>query len=104
MSKIKQLYDYIIRRIQSPDSKDIESWQRNGKQLHPQGRNKRIMDYRHLYGAQLRQVGGGGTFMSYWKIVVEYIQKILQRVKFYAVRWDMNMDSYWLTPLRAGGV
>jgi len=38
------------------------------------------------------------------KSVVEYIQKKLRRVNFYAVRWDMNMDSYSLAPLWVSGV
>jgi len=34
------------------------------------------------------------------KSVLEYIQKILQRVNFYAVRWDMNIDRNSLMPLQ----
>jgi len=38
------------------------------------------------------------------KLVVGYIQKILLRVIFYVVRWDMNRDRYSLMPLWVRGV
>jgi len=37
-------------------------------------------------------------------LVMEYIQKILLRVKFYAVCWHMNIDGNSLTPLWVRGV
>jgi hypothetical protein len=38
------------------------------------------------------------------KLVLEYIQKVLQKVNFYAIRWDMNIDRNSLMPLWTSGV
>jgi hypothetical protein len=38
------------------------------------------------------------------KLALEYVQKLFQRVKIYAVRWDMNTNRSPLMPLWVGGV
>jgi len=48
----------------------------------------------------LVKLAGAALLCLIEKSVLEYIQKILQKVNFYAVRWDMNIDRNSLMPLQ----